>query len=158
MNRTQLPVSIPALMTIFRRHSQQTNFSRAFEQSCGGLIWQPGSKRNWNAKSESSIKHWRFSEHFCPPGYRTLQGYEIAGAWLPSKTVSGDYYDVLTVGQNKIAVCIGDVLGKGMPAALLMANVQSAVKAFAPDARSPAQLCGKVNSILCGNLTKERYI
>jgi serine phosphatase RsbU (regulator of sigma subunit) len=93
-----------------------------------------------------------------PREFPQLDGFEISGAWLPARSVSGDYYDVLNLEDRKIAVCIGDVAGKGTPAALLMANVQAAVKAFASDKVSPAELCGKVNAILCGNLSAGRYV
>jgi hypothetical protein len=94
-----------------------------------------------------------------PKDVPTLEGYEISGAWLPARSVSGDYYDILKLTENKIAICIGDVCGKGMPAALLMANVQAAVRAVAGENVSPADLCKKVNGILCGNVAEGlRYI
>jgi sigma-B regulation protein RsbU (phosphoserine phosphatase) len=93
-----------------------------------------------------------------PRSIPSIEGIDIAGIWKPAKAVSGDYYDVLPIGGNKTAICIGDVSGKGMPAALLMANVQAAVKAFAPQNVSPAELCRRVNRILCGNASDGRYM
>jgi sigma-B regulation protein RsbU (phosphoserine phosphatase) len=87
-----------------------------------------------------------------------FEGYEISGAWQPARIVSGDYYDVLKLTNDRLAVCIGDVSGKGMPAALLMANVQAAVKAFASDTVTPAELCRKVNGILYGNIPENRFM
>jgi len=66
-----------------------------------------------------------------PKDIPQLPGFEVAGAWQPARTVGGDYYDVLRLGDHKIAVCIADVVGKGVSAALLMANVQATVRAFA---------------------------
>src|ERR1041384_6645421 len=60
-----------------------------------------------------------------------MRGGEISAAWRPARVVSGDYFDALRLDNNKIALCIADVSGKGMPAAILMSNVQAAVKAFA---------------------------
>ena len=62
--------------------------------------------------------------------------------------MSGDYYDVFKLDGGRLGVCIADVVGKGVSAALLMANVQAAVRAYAGSAESPAQLCAKVNSLL----------
>ncbi|MGA2570491.1 MAG: PP2C family protein-serine/threonine phosphatase [Terracidiphilus sp.] len=87
-----------------------------------------------------------------------LAGFEVAGAWRPARTVSGDYYDVFKLGEHKLGVCIADVVGKGVSAALLMANVQAAVRAFASSAESPAQLCAKVNSLLCENLATGKFV
>jgi serine phosphatase RsbU (regulator of sigma subunit)/FixJ family two-component response regulator len=87
-----------------------------------------------------------------------IQGIEISSAWRPALTVSGDYYDVLKFSETRMGVCIADVSGKGMPAALLMSNVQAAVKAFASSAISPAMLCEKVNSVISANLFDDKFI
>jgi len=87
-----------------------------------------------------------------------LQGYEISGAWRPAHVVSGDYFDVLKFDEGSAALCIADVSGKGMPAALLMSNVQAAVKAFATATASPAELCEKVNRVVCSNTAEDKFI
>jgi phosphoserine phosphatase RsbU/P len=87
-----------------------------------------------------------------------LAGFEVAGAWRPARTVSGDYYDVFKLDGGRLGVCIADVVGKGVSAALLMANVQAAVRAYAGSAESPAQLCAKVNSLLCENLATGKFV
>jgi sigma-B regulation protein RsbU (phosphoserine phosphatase) len=51
-----------------------------------------------------------------------------------------------------------DVVGKGVSAALLMANVQATVRAFAADSESPAWVCSRVNSVLCGNIAAEKFV
>lgn len=87
-----------------------------------------------------------------------LAGFEVAGAWRPARTVSGDYYDVFKLDGNRLGVCIADVVGKGVSAALMMANVQAAVRAYAGSAESPAQLVAKVNSLLCENLATGKFV
>lgn len=87
-----------------------------------------------------------------------LRGFEISGAWRPARTVSGDYFDVFRLGENRLAICIADVSGKGVSAALLMANVQAAVRAFASEAQMPAGLCGKVNRLLCENVAVGKFV
>ena len=87
-----------------------------------------------------------------------IPGFEVAGAWQPASTVSGDYYDVLRLGGHRLGICIADVVGKGVSAALLMANVQAAVRAFASAAESPAQVCGKVNRLLCENIARGKFV
>ena len=87
-----------------------------------------------------------------------IAGMDIAGVWKPAKSVSGDYYDVIPVGEGKTAICIGDVSGKGMPAALLMANVQAAVKSFATQNIVPSELCRQVNRILWSNASAGRFM
>jgi len=87
-----------------------------------------------------------------------IPGFEVAGAWQPARTVSGDYYDVLRLSDHKLGICIADVVGKGVSAALLMANVQAAVRAFARDSESPAQVCCKVNRLLCDNIAAGKFV
>jgi sigma-B regulation protein RsbU (phosphoserine phosphatase) len=72
--------------------------------------------------------------------------------------VSGDYYDVLRLDDHRLGVCIADVVGKGVSAALLMANVQAAVRAFASTSESPAGVCGKVNRLLHENIATGKFV
>ena len=60
-----------------------------------------------------------------------VPGYSIAADWRPARIVGGDYYDVLRFDENTLGFCIADVAGKGMPAALLMSNLQAAVRGLA---------------------------
>jgi len=87
-----------------------------------------------------------------------LAGFEVAGAWQPALTVSGDYYDVLRLSDRRLGICIADVAGKGVSAALLMANIQAAVRAFASDAESPAGVCTRVNRLLCENIATGKFV
>ena len=87
-----------------------------------------------------------------------IRGMEIASAWRPAAAVSGDYFDVLKFSENQIALCIADVSGKGMPASLLMSNVQAAVKSFASAVVSPAALCSKVNGVVSTNTDEHKFI
>src|ERR1700686_5027170 len=78
--------------------------------------------------------------------------------WQPARSVGGDYFDTIGLGDGKVAVCIADVAGKGMPAALMMANLQAAVKATAVPGLDPAELCDKVNRVVAGNLAGGKFI
>jgi phosphoserine phosphatase RsbU/P len=87
-----------------------------------------------------------------------LPGYEIACAWQSALTVGGDYYDILSFGDEGLGLCIADVAGKGLPAAFLMANLQAAVRGLASPALSPDALCARLNALLCRNTTDDRFI
>ena len=97
-------------------------------------------------------------ERLLPKAIPQIEGCEMATAWRPARTVSGDYFDVLKFDDQRAAVCIADVSGKGMPAALLMSNVQAAVKAFAARDLTPAAMCAKLNRVACGNIADDRFI
>jgi sigma-B regulation protein RsbU (phosphoserine phosphatase) len=85
-------------------------------------------------------------------------GAEIAGGWQPARTVGGDYYDVIQLDDQNLGICIGDVAGKGIAAALMMANLQAAFRAFATPDASPAAVCAKLNAFLCGNIASDKFI
>ena len=87
-----------------------------------------------------------------------LSGFEVAGIWRPARAVSGDYYDVFKLGGHKLGICVADVVGKGVSAALLMANVQAAVHAFASETESAAWLCGRVNTLLYENIATGKFV
>jgi len=96
--------------------------------------------------------------HLLPREIPSVEGVEIACAWQPARSVGGDYFDVLALGPEQIGVCLADVSGKGMPAALLMANLQALVRAFAHEAAGPGALCRKVNEALCGNVLPGKFV
>ena len=85
-------------------------------------------------------------------------GYEISGAWQPAQSIGGDYYDVLEFDDNSLGLCIADVAGKGLPAALLMSNLQAAVRGLASPALAPDGLCSRLDSLVCHNTGADRFI
>jgi phosphoserine phosphatase RsbU/P len=85
-------------------------------------------------------------------------GIEIRAAWCPADDVGGDYFDVIRLGENLLAICIADVSGKGLPAALVMSNLQAAVRAYARADRSPAEICAQLNRVACENTDPGRFI
>src|SRR5262245_20187544 len=88
----------------------------------------------------------------------SIEGAELAVAWRPAGVVSGDYFDVIQFDPGRAALCVGDVMGKGMPAALVMSNLQALVKAFAGASAQPQRLCEQINRAVCGNLREGRFI
>lgn len=85
-------------------------------------------------------------------------GTDLAGAWHPAREVAGDYYEAIDFGGGKLALCIGDVVGKGMAAALLMSSLQAAVRAVATADTTPARLCEQVRRVVTANLTGGRFV
>jgi phosphoserine phosphatase RsbU/P len=84
-----------------------------------------------------------------PKSIPQVKDYEIAGMTQPVRFVGGDYFDVVRVSETQTVLCIADVAGKGMPAALLMSSLQAALKPLMWDTRSPRELCRRLNRILC---------
>ena len=77
-----------------------------------------------------------------------IENYDIAGSSYPAQVVGGDYFDFIDVQDNGLAICLGDVCGKGMPAALLMANLQATIRAQTLLKPSPKECLERSNRLL----------
>ncbi len=87
-----------------------------------------------------------------PQAQPRVRSLEYAGACLPARAVGGDYYDFLSLGRDRLGLVIGDVMGKGMAAALLMANLQANVRSqVAVALDEPSRLLQSVNTLFCDN-------
>ena len=93
-----------------------------------------------------------------PTTLPTLQGIRIAAMWNPASGFGGDCYDVIRFDDDRVGVTIADVAGKGLPAALLMSNLQAAVRAFASEASTPQQVAASVNRLLCRNIAVGKFV
>jgi sigma-B regulation protein RsbU (phosphoserine phosphatase) len=97
-------------------------------------------------------------EGLLPKKIPQVKGLDVTGAWQPASTVGGDYFDVLKFSEKKIGVCIGDVVGKGISAALLMANLQASFRAFASEEVSPGTLVRKLNEVISTNIAPDKFV
>src|SRR5215212_2259892 len=91
-----------------------------------------------------------------PTSVPRIAGLDLAVAWQPANGVGGDCFDTLAFASG-LGVSIADIAGKGLPAALLMSNLQAAVRAFAQESSPPAAVCGSVNRLLCRNMASGRF-
>lgn len=85
---------------------------------------------------------------FLPKQDPEIPGFQIAGAALPSERVGGDYYDYISIADGQLGLVIGDVSGKGMPAALIMASFRASLIAEIRNNYSIATILSKVNALL----------
>ncbi len=97
-------------------------------------------------------------EKLLPRDIPQLPGYKIASAWQSARLVGGDYFDILPLDEKTLGICIADVAGKGMPAALLMSNLQAAVRGLSSPSLAPDLLCSRLNSIVYRNTDSDRFI
>ena len=89
-----------------------------------------------------------------------VPGLEVYGVCKPARVVSGDYYDFLDLGEERVGLVLGDVAGKGISAALLMAAIQSSLRAQTSNGLSPGRsLAGKCISTaeIVGRLNRQLY-
>jgi len=87
-----------------------------------------------------------------------LSGYDIAGVSIPAKAVGGDYFDFVPLSERTIAFCLGDVSGKGMPAALLMANLQATLRGQIMIDASPKTCLNRTNALIYRSTDAEKFV
>jgi serine phosphatase RsbU (regulator of sigma subunit) len=87
-----------------------------------------------------------------------VPGLHIAAISRPARIAGGDYFDASRLARSGVAVCIADVCGKGMPAAMIMANLQAAVKTCTSRGMRPRELCTSVNQVMCENIAGHGFI
>ena len=90
----------------------------------------------------------QIQERLLPAAEPDLPGFEVSGTSVPSREVGGDYFDFLLQGDDRIGVAIGDVSGKGMPAALLMSNLQASLHGQVIHPSTVAEVVGRVNNLI----------
>jgi serine phosphatase RsbU (regulator of sigma subunit)/predicted enzyme related to lactoylglutathione lyase len=93
-----------------------------------------------------------------PQRQPAMRSLEYAGACVQTQRVGGDYYDFLDLGQDRLGLVIGDIAGKGMPAALLMANLQANLRSLCATAvEQPERLLRQVNRLFYDNTADNAY-
>ena len=93
-----------------------------------------------------------------PAAMPQTSGVQLASSWQPANGVGGDCFDALVFAAGGVGLTIADVAGKGVPAALLMSNLQAAVRAFAQEGAAPGSVCTSVNRLLCRNMASGRFV
>jgi sigma-B regulation protein RsbU (phosphoserine phosphatase) len=112
-----------------------------------------------DAKQQRELEEARLIQRGLLPALMPrVSGVQLASAWQPANGVGGDCFDALPFGPGRLGLSIADVAGKGVPAALLMSNLQAAVRAFAQESAGPAWICASVNRLLCRNMAAGRFV
>ncbi len=93
-----------------------------------------------------------------PKGTYRAGDLEICGMTRPANTVGGDFYDVLPLTDGRIIVTLGDVAGKGSPAALLMALLLAVLRTLVDEDLDPPSLIERVNAQICRHSPSSRFI
>ncbi len=95
--------------------------------------------------------------HGLPP-FPGSENLDIAATMQPARNVGGDFYDYFLIDSERLGVVIGDVSGKGVPAAIFMAMTRTALKAIALRGEPPGDCLREVNAILCRENQAEMFV
>jgi len=96
--------------------------------------------------------------HLLPSEGPPIEGYEIFGTSLMCRAVGGDYYDYVPLENGCYGLGLGDVAGKGLPAALLMASFQASLRALSEMGLSPDDTIRRLNRLLCKSIPENRFV
>ena len=95
---------------------------------------------------------------FLPQVVPTVQGYEFFAHYQPTYQVGGDYYDFVPLSGDRMAVALGDVSGKGVAAALMMAKFSGDTRSCILTENAPAPTAARLNSLLCSAGIEDKFI
>ena len=96
-------------------------------------------------------------EHLFPQQLPPVLGLDYCGQCQPAREVGGDYYDFLELADGRLGIAIGDVSGKGVGAALMMASLEASLRAVASVVDDPAELMERVNSLIYQASASNRF-
>jgi serine phosphatase RsbU (regulator of sigma subunit) len=100
----------------------------------------------------------RIQRDLLPQAPPQVPGYDIAGRSIPAQTVGGDYFDFVPLDERRLAICVGDVSGKGLPASLLMANLQASVRSQVLARASVSECMRRTNTLLYRSTDPGKFV
>jgi serine phosphatase RsbU (regulator of sigma subunit) len=95
---------------------------------------------------------------FLPRELPELSGWYVATYYQPAKAVGGDFYDFIELPDGRIGLVCGDVTGKGVPAALVMATTHSILRGDAPQFSSPGKVLERANNLLLQDIPPQMFV
>ncbi len=93
-----------------------------------------------------------------PEDVPDLEGWEITSHYQPAREVGGDFYDFFELPNGRLGIVVGDATGKGVPAALVMANARSMLRAVAQAFNSPGEVLRRVNETLFADVPANMFV
>ncbi len=134
----------PQDLELFETFADQSAMAIENAQLHGEIVKQE------KAKQALKIAH-EIQQNFLPDLTNRQYGIDLCALSLPAFDVGGDLYDVIALERNRVGVVLGDVSGKGVPAALYMVRAMSEYRFLAPQAKDPAELLTALNERLSVN-------
>ncbi|MFH1198456.1 MAG: SpoIIE family protein phosphatase [bacterium] len=110
-------------------------------------------------KMESELENARkIQENLLPKSFPALAGIDIAGIMIPAMHIGGDYFDVISIDENKFYVIIGDVSGKGLSASLYMSKLQTIMRLYCTGEKSPVAILKDINKHVYQSFERNWFI
>src|SRR2546425_97470 len=97
-------------------------------------------------------------DHLLPAHGPPIPGYQVFGSSVPCRAVGGDYFDYIGLQDGRYGIGLGDVAGKGLPAALLMYTFQAGLQALCEMGMPPGETIARLNRLLCRQIPENRFV
>ncbi len=155
------------VLTVFNKHAAE-NFTPS-DQKLLSIIASQSAQIIENARLLEEERNLRVMQeemkfarqtqlNLLPKEIPKIPGYTIAAKTISATEVGGDYYDFIKIDEEHSAFCLGDVTGKGMPAAMLMANIQATLRAQFLSGSSCTDSLVNSNNLLCATTEPTKFI
>ena len=154
------------LIALFNKKGDE-NFSKVDERLLSIIASQSSSVLENARLYEEEKKLFSFKEemklareiqlNLLPQQLPKINGYEISAVSIPAKEVGGDYYDFVHLSENKLAFCLGDITGKGLPAAMLMSNLQATLRGQIFNNVKPCECISNANQLLYRSTESNKF-
>ncbi|MCF6271440.1 MAG: PP2C family protein-serine/threonine phosphatase [Melioribacteraceae bacterium] len=157
-------------LELFNKESRAgvTQFDETDELLLGAILKQVESaienKRLHQETLENEVMRSELSiasdiqKRILPDSLPEIAGYDLAGINIPSKEVSGDYFNVYTLKDGRYALIVADVTGKGMPASLLVSTLDASLQSYLDMQIPLSEMALKLNTIVFKASTSDRFI
>ncbi|MBA2509972.1 MAG: SpoIIE family protein phosphatase [Rubrobacteraceae bacterium] len=123
------------------------------------LVRQQQQEAKERERIEQELKVARLIQQtLLPKTLPEIPGYEVAAYYQPAREVGGDFYDFLTLDDDRLGLVVGDVTDKGVPAALVMATTRTMLRAAAQRLLSPGEVLQRVNDVLVPDIPPNMFV
>jgi serine phosphatase RsbU (regulator of sigma subunit) len=123
------------------------------------LVRERQMEQEQQARRDQEMQLARQIQHaLLPSDLPEPSGWILTTFYQPARDVGGDFYDVIPLSNGQLAIVIGDVTDKGMPAALLMATTRTTIRAIAQNTQSPGEVLRRVNEIVCRDIPERMFV
>lgn len=100
----------------------------------------------------------KIQEGLLPVEVPKINNIDTAGIMIPAMQIGGDYYDLIKISDTQMFVIVGDVSGKGLSASFYMSKLQTMIRLFCNETKSPKEILVELNQNITGNIAKQWFI
>ena len=148
--RVRAQLRVKALQDELRKKSEDLEESKDQLEKYVGELEEANRKILENQRRVQEALHIAYNVQLelLPQSPPSIQGYTFTSCFAPAETIAGDFYDFIILDEHRTGVAIGDVAGKGIPAALIMVLTKTLLRTEAMKSLSPSVVLGRLNSLL----------